>query len=86
MRKDARTKTAPLFKYAGGRKTKKSIIRISRKNEINWGWILLISYQLILAILVVISKNFLFTLVAVLTASIVLFIALLYQGFEVIQE
>ena len=86
MKKAAKPRTAHLFKYAGGRKTKKSIIRISRKNEINWFWACLISYQLILVLLPLIARSILFTLVALLTALTIVFIALLYQGFEVIQE
>lgn len=65
---------------------KKVIIRINRDNKINWGGAFLIIYQFILLLLALIAQDIFYILLVLILCLIVLFVALLYQGFEVIQE
>lgn len=65
---------------------KKIVIRIRRKNEFNWYWVFLIFWSLTL-LLTAIKVNMVFqAFILIFAALIILILALLYQGFEVIKE
>ncbi len=64
----------------------KIVIRIRRKNEFNPYWATLILYSITLVGVLFVVRNTLQAILLMLTALIILSIALLYQGFEIIKE
>ena len=64
----------------------KFVIRLNRKNEINTGWVFLILWTLALLAIVLTAESLAEVLIPVFGQLLLLFVALLYQGFEVIQE
>jgi len=65
---------------------KKIVIRIRRKNEFNWYWVFLIFWSLILALMTITVNTVSQAFILIFTALIILILALLYQGVEVIKE
>jgi len=65
---------------------KKIVIRIRRKNKFNWYWVFLVFWSLILALTAITVNTVSQTLILIFAALIILILALLYQGFEVIKE
>jgi len=65
---------------------KKIVIRIRRKNEFNWYWVFLIFWSLILVLTTIAVNTASQALIVMFAAHIILILALLYQGFEVIKE
>ena len=65
---------------------KKIVIRIRRKNEFNWYWVFLIFWSLILVLAAITVNTISQAFILIFAALIILILALLYQGFEVIKE
>ena len=65
---------------------KRKIIRLSRKNEINAGWIFLIFLAILFVVMVITAKSVPELRLSFLGSFTILVVALLYQGFEVIKE
>jgi uncharacterized membrane protein len=65
---------------------KKIVIRIRRKNEFNRYWVFFVFCALILAIAALMVETVSQAFVLMFMASIIIILALLYQGFEVVTE
>jgi energy-coupling factor transporter transmembrane protein EcfT len=65
---------------------KRFVIRLNRKNELNAAWVFLILWTVAFLIIALTAKCLTEVLITILGSVLILFIALIYQGFEVIQE
>lgn len=65
----------------------RKIVRINRQDEFNWGWALLIIYMLAITIsAMILARDAFQVLVSLFAASLIILLAILYQGFEVIEK
>jgi len=64
----------------------KFVIRLNRKNEINAGWVFLILCTIVFLTIALTAKCLTESLIPILGSVLILFIAVIYQGFEIIQE
>jgi len=65
---------------------KRFVIRLNRKDELNAAWVLLILWSLVFLTIILTAKCLTEVLITILGSVLILFIALVYQGFEVIKE
>ena len=62
------------------------VIRLNRKNELNAGWVFLIIWTLVFVTIAITAKSLTEVMILALGCIIILFTAVIYQGFEVIKK
>lgn len=63
------------------------IVRINRREEFTWGWAVLITYILTIFISATLfARNAFQCIIVMFAVSLILLLALLYQGFEIIEK
>ncbi len=87
MRRAAKQKNAPLSIFAEGYTMKERfVIRLNRKNELNAAWVFLILSLLVYLLLALIARTFFQEWIIIIGCMLIVAIALVYQGFEVVKE
>jgi len=87
MRRAAKQKNAHLSISAEGYTMKERfVIRLTRKNEINAAWVFLILASLIFLVIALIARSLTESIIPILASVLILFIAIIYQGFEVVKK
>jgi hypothetical protein len=76
-----------ICRFAGGYAMRgKIIIRIRRKNEVNWYWAFFIASSILFGAISVSVRTAAEVVIMVFVFSLITVLATLYQGFEVIKE
>lgn len=87
MMRAAKQKNAHSLIFAEGYTMKERfVIRLNRKNELNAAWIFLILSMLVYLLLALIARTFFQECTIIIGCILILAIALIYQGFEVVKE
>jgi len=87
MKRNVTGKSVDTFNYAGDTIMKgKSVIRIRRNNELNKYWVFLIVIAVTLTAASLKVETSIQMLLVIYASLIILIIALLYQGFEIMKE
>jgi hypothetical protein len=82
-----RTGNVGICRFAGGYAMRgKIIIRIRRKNEFNGYWTFLITTSILFGILSLTVKTANEVILILFVFSVIIILATLYQGFEIIKE
>ena len=87
MRGAAKQKNAHSLIFAEGYTMKERfVIRLNRKNELNAAWVFFILSLLVYLLLVLIARPFFQEWIIIIGCMLIVAIALVYQGFEVVKE
>ena len=87
MMRAAKQKNAHSLIFAEGYTMKERfVIRLNRKNELNAAWVFLILSLLVYLLLALIARTLFQEWIIIVGCMLIVAIALVYQGFEVVKE